>query len=457
MKSMHAIFLAGLLACSVATAEETAKFGRFGEVVIYGDAKTANKVVLFVSGDGGWNEGVVDMARDFSGNGALVVGIDIRRYLAALAKTRDKCAYPAADFEALSQAMQKKLSFERYITPLLAGYSSGATLVYATLAQSPPNTFGGAISLGFCPDLAFSQPLCAGSGLKSTPSTDARAQELAAGPLPARWAVLQGGQDQVCKLADVAAFTAQIPQATLFELPKVGHGFSKAENWLPQLRTALDGLVASTPTAAQPAAIGDLPLVEVPSNAAGDTLAVIVSGDGGWAGIDKSLGEAFAADGIAVVGLNSLQYFWKKRDPDETSRDLERVLRHYGPAWNRSKFLLVGYSTGADVMPFMVSRLPADLRARVKLVALLSPNSHASFEFRVGQWIGAAADDALPVKPEIAKLTGTRVLCIHGDRETDTLCDELGPAMAASQTRKGGHHYDGDFRALAADILKAAH
>lgn len=457
MNGLHGLLIAWLLASSLAVAEQTTTFGRFGEVEIYGDAKTANQVVLFVSGDGGWNEGVVDMARDIARNGALVIGIDIRRYRDALNHAKDKCAYPAADFEALSQSIQKKLARTFYRPPILVGYSSGATLVYATLAQSPPNTFDGAISLGFCPELAISKPLCIGSGLKSVRSGNARMRRFAPEPLHARWVVLHGEQDKTCSVADAAAFVRHVPQASLVELPKVDHGFSRTENWLPQLRTAMAGFHDPVPSGPQPpAVVGDLPLIEVPSTIAGDTLAIIVSGDGGWAGIDKSLGETFAAEGISVVGLNSLQYFWTKRSPDEAARDLERILRHYGTAWKRDRFLLVGYSTGADVMPFMASRLPADLRSRVRLVVLLSPTSHASFEFHVGQWIGTSTDDSLPVKPEIARLAGTRVLCIHGDRETDTLCDALAPAIAVSQKRTGGHHYDGDFRALASDILKAA-
>jgi type IV secretory pathway VirJ component len=130
-------------------ATDSVRFGRFGPVALYGDARSASHVVLFVSGDGGWNLGVVEMAKHLAAMDALVVGIDIRRYLAALDASSDPCSYPAADFEALSQYVQKTLGRPRYSTPVLVGYSSGATLVYASLVQAPPNTFRGAISLGF--------------------------------------------------------------------------------------------------------------------------------------------------------------------------------------------------------------------------------------------------------------------------------------------------------------------
>jgi type IV secretory pathway VirJ component len=81
------------------------------------------------------------MARELSSLDVLVAVIDINRYLKSLKNSKDACSYPAADFEALSKYIQKKLNFPRYKVPVLVGYSSGATLVYAILAQAPPNTF----------------------------------------------------------------------------------------------------------------------------------------------------------------------------------------------------------------------------------------------------------------------------------------------------------------------------
>src|SRR4029450_13214563 len=87
----------------------------------------------------------------------------------------------------------------------------------------------------------------------------------------------------------------------------------------------------------------DLPLVELPaSGAPGDTIAVILSGDGGWANIDRDLGEQLAARGIGVVGLNSLRYFWTRRTPDGAASDLTRILRHYLASWHARRVLLLG-------------------------------------------------------------------------------------------------------------------
>lgn len=131
---------------------ETLKAPGFGTVTLYSPAGSPDQVVLFVSGDGGWNLGVVSMAERLRDAGALVAGVDIRAFLRTL-ESATTCAYPAGALEELSRAVQLHRKVPAYRRPILVGYSSGATLVYAALVAAPPETFAGAISLGFCPDL----------------------------------------------------------------------------------------------------------------------------------------------------------------------------------------------------------------------------------------------------------------------------------------------------------------
>src|SRR5579862_3932446 len=99
------------------------------------------------------------------------------------------------------------------------------------------------------------------------------------------------------------------------------------------------------------------------------TIGVMLSGDGGWAAIDKQLADTLAAHGITVVGLDSRSYFSTQRDPDGASKDLAWIARRYLSQYGADSLILVGYSHGADVLPFMTSRLPRDLLGRVRVVA----------------------------------------------------------------------------------------
>jgi type IV secretory pathway VirJ component len=477
------LFAAAGLATAPAQAQETLSYGRFGVVTLYHDTPHPRHVVLFFSGDGGWNLGVVDMARTLAKMDALVVGINLPRYLKAFDAAGGSCSYPASDVELLSKYIQKKLGFPTYTPPVLVGYSSGATLVYALLVQAPPTTFAGAISMGFCPDLPLKKPMCAGHGLTWGPGPKGKGVSFKpTATLEQPWIAFQGTTDQVCSPQDVAAYVRQVKNGEAVMLPKVGHGFSVTNNWEPQFKAAFLKLTAAAATSAAPPAppaapaappaaaagarpglpaaapppVGDLPLIEMPAKTpTGNMLAIIVSGDGGWAGIDREVGTDLSAKGIPVVGLNSLQYFWSARNPDVAAADLQRIARHYLAVWGREQLLLVGYSLGADVLPFMVDRLPADLQNRIRLIALLGPSLRTSFEFHVGDWLGAGDGGDLPVLPEVSKLRGRPLLCLYGQDETDSLCTRIG-ALGKAVAFQGSHHFNGAYSSLAERILHEA-
>jgi type IV secretory pathway VirJ component len=452
-------WLAVLLLSACAGVAQAADFtmpgGRFGTVSIVSPAGLAESVAIFVSGDGGWNLGVIGMAHHLADAGALVVGVDIRRYLAALARTEPGgCNDLAVDFEELSHSIQKRVGVPDYRLPVLVGYSSGATLVYAALVQSPPGTFAGAMSLGFCADQdCGKRALCRAEGLKYAPNKRGDFVFAPAPGLADPWIALQGQQDAVCDAKAVDAFAAAIPAAKVVRLPKVGHGFSVERNWLPEFVASYREIVAKAePPPVAAAELRDLPLVEVRGKDETADLALLLTGDGGWSGLDKGVTAEFAARGVATVALNSLRYFWTARSPEETAKDVERVLRHYLAAWKKERIVLVGYSFGADVMPFVLERLPADLRARIRSVSLLGLSSTATFEVKVSGWLGGGGE-GLPVKPQIEALKDPpRMLCLYGEGESDTLCPELPAHIAREQVGKG-HHFSGDYATLAKRIL----
>lgn len=194
--------------------------------------------------------------------------------------------------------------------------------------------------------------------------------------------------------------------------------------------------------------VDDLPLVTVAARQPGDTLAVLLSGDGGWAELDRALASALAAHGITVIGWDSLRYYWTPRTPEGAARDLARILAHYGPALRRQRIVLIGYSLGADVLPFLVRRLPAEWKAHIEKIVLLGPGTYAHFEFKLIDWLGGTRG-RLDVYSEVAQLTGTPLLCIRGAKEPDSLCPRLAPTVATTITLPGGHHFDRDYPGLA--------
>jgi type IV secretory pathway VirJ component len=430
----------------------------FGTVTIFPPEGTPDTVVLFVSGDGGWNLGVVSMAQRLRGLGALVVGIDIRTFLMNQ-EASSSCAYPAGPLEELSRAVQVFYKLPEYRKPILAGYSSGATLVYAALAAAPPETFAGAISLGFCPDLEIHRSLCEMGGLKATKKAYGVGYDLApfAG-LTVPWFVLQGEADQVCAPSVTRAFVSATGSARLFLLPKVGHGFGVPHNWDAQFVEAYRSIARANTGATGPGTgspVGYPPVVVSPvriGSPGRDLMAVILTGDGGWAEIDKSIAAGLATAGVPSVGWDSLRYYWTPRTPEGAAADLSRIIRHYSALWGTNHVLLVGYSFGADVLPFLVNRLPSDLQAKVKNITLLGPSDTAAFEFHISSWFGGGGEPRYPTVPEINRLTPA-VACVYGADERDSPCLRINATRVAVSVGKG-HHFGGNYKRLVQIILR---
>ena len=83
---LSALLLGGLAAAASAS-EDSLRVGRFGLVHLDQGSASSGRVVLAVSGDGGWNQGVLDMARELAALDALVAGVEITRYLGDLRRS----------------------------------------------------------------------------------------------------------------------------------------------------------------------------------------------------------------------------------------------------------------------------------------------------------------------------------------------------------------------------------
>jgi type IV secretory pathway VirJ component len=152
-----------------------------------------------------------------------------------------------------------------------------------------------------------------------------------------------------------------------------------------------------------------------------------------------------------------LHYFWTRRTPDEVGKALQDILQRYLTSWKMDKVILIGYSRGADVLPFMASRLPPELVSRTLLIALLGAEHSVDFEFRVADWLpGKVKDAPYQVRQEVEKLAGRKLLCIYGSDEPTPLCPDLDPKLFKTIEMRGGHHFGGDYKSLADLIMREA-
>ncbi len=208
--------------------------------------------------------------------------------------------------------------------------------------------------------------------------------------------------------------------------------------------------------------LGDLPLTEVfpkpgaaqAADADTKSFVVLLTGDGGWASLDEAVSTAFSAQGFPVIGINSLHYYWKARTAEEAAGAVARTIEHYSQSLSRSRVILIGYSFGADVLPFIVNRLPATLGRMVDRIVLIGPSQSATFEVKLSGWIPGHAEPGEPLAPELAKLDAGSVLCLYGAGETKSSCPALALAGARSEQIGHGHHLGGNYEEVARQILR---
>lgn len=438
---LAAVVAGGVASLALTRLPRATELQDLGRVHVY-PAWLGQRGFAFVFADAdGWRDGDAAAARSLARAGYRVVGIDTTRFLEAQGPDSG-CLYLPGILEEASRTQQRRAGVREYREPVLLGHGAGATLVYMAQLQAPPLAFAAAVALSPTPQLALRVDFCDHPGTRMGARLLAVQPERPGSNVPLRlWA------------------DADAAEATLAFVGRVHAGrprFTPPAAALPETyRTALQDIKAER----QHSPVADLPLVEVqPMQPGNPAFAILYSGDGGWRDLDQTLAGVLADKGMPVVGVDVLRYYWHDKAPQVAANDLARIMRYYQSAWHRDRIVLIGYSFGADVLPFLFNRLPRELRARVRLISLLSPERETAFAVEPTAWLGIEASGGkLPIEPELRALPAGIVQCVYGaDERDDSLCTL--PAAAATHVlrKPGGHHFDENYDQLAEDVLAAA-
>ncbi len=354
----------------------------------------------------------------------------------------EECHYVSDDMKDSGEAIQRHLGIKQYLFPLIVGIGDGASFAYAAVAQAPENTLAGGISVDFTPLLKSDRPYCPGEKMEKVTIPGETEGEYSLGndeQLPSPWRVIAPKSNR----DGIAAFQKPLEDAEL-TVADTPH----------EKRQALVSAALEMGRQGDQG-IQSLPVSLIEPNGPTKAVIVIISGDGGWRDIDKSVGENLAEKGIAVVGIDALRYFWSKREPAQIAADLDLLFNHYGEKYGSRQYALAGYSFGADVIPFAWPLMAKATKDNMKLISLLGLEPDAEFEISVEGYLGTTTDEAKPVKPMLSRLPLARTQCIYGTEEVedgDTAC--LLPELEGAEriAMKGGHHFDEDYDALAEKI-----
>ncbi|THV11603.1 virulence factor family protein [Rhizobium rhizophilum] len=401
-----------------------------------GDPKA---LVVLLSDAKGWQPSDQTEAERLQTDGAIVVGIDTPNYLASLAQDKGDCIYTVSDIEALGHQLQRKAGNASFLPPIVAGRGEGGALALAILAQTPKATIGQTLAVDPPAGIPLTHQFC--TPAEKTVVAGRMVYGLTPGDLPDPATVLfspAAPADGRTHVADLLATHPDIDQRDINS--NSDEAFSEA----------VDELIAAQSTAETP--LG-MPLTVLDAIPARDTLAVIYSGDGGWRDLDSEVGKSLQSAGIPVVGVDSLRYFWSEKTPEQVSGDLATIIRTYDKRWKVKHVLLVGYSFGADILPAAYDGLPDKVKQKVVQVSLLALSHQADYEVSVSGWLGtSSAEGKKDPLTDIARIDPALVQCMYGSQEEDDACRDLVGSKVETIGTDGGHHFDGNYPALAKRI-----
>ncbi len=185
-------------------------------------------------------------------------------------------------------------------------------------------------------------------------------------------------------------------------------------------------------------------------------LGILITGDGGWWTLDRVVSETLASHGVPVVGISSYHYFSKPKTPESTAEDVARVARHYMTEWKKKRVVLMGYSLGAEIIPFVANRMPEDLSKLVAAVVMIAPSAETSFEFHLTDWVASGySGKTYQVQPELDRLPAVKILCAYAEKDPDCICAKQDATKITPIHRDGDHHFDGDYTGLGEAIWQS--
>lgn len=196
-----------------------------------------------------------------------------------------------------------------------------------------------------------------------------------------------------------------------------------------------------------------LPIKEWTTNSHDKPLIFYLSGDGGMNNFSTSLCEDFYKKGFDVSALNSRSYFWDKKTPQKTADDINNFLTKKISGRKNQQIVLVGYSFGADVLPFILNRLSKAIDDKILVSFLMAPSGNTDFEIHWSDIFGGSTKRSMDVVAEINKLTDEKIVIISASDDKTLTLNKITLKRFTREVLPGGHHFDGDTEEVAKVIL----
>jgi type IV secretory pathway VirJ component len=201
-------------------------------------------------------------------------------------------------------------------------------------------------------------------------------------------------------------------------------------------------------------AAGSLPVREWAAPSHDKPILFYISGDGGLNRFSTDLCESLNGKGFDVVALDAKSYFYHKKTPEQAAQDISAYLLKKIAGRKNSQIAFIGYSFGADVLPFILNRLPKNIQDDVVVSFIMGSSGSTDFEIHWLDMFGSNKKRSMDVVDEINRLSNKKIVIISGSDDNNLDINRIDLKKYTLVVLPGGHHFDGDIEEIVENVMK---
>jgi type IV secretory pathway VirJ component len=196
----------------------------------------------------------------------------------------------------------------------------------------------------------------------------------------------------------------------------------------------------------------NVPLRESVSQGNNNYYVILLTGNGGWKDLVESVTSYLNSKNVSVLSINTKEYLLSEKGPAQIACDLQSLIDRYNTKWGQQKFVLIGYSMGAEVLPFAVNCMEERYISDINDLILIGPWQKATFKVKLADYLYEVNKGA-DIYEELLRMKLKKAYVICDDNEF-SICHKDLEGVIDHDLMGGGHHFGGDYNALSSLIGK---
>jgi type IV secretory pathway VirJ component len=215
----------------------------------------------------------------------------------------------------------------------------------------------------------------------------------------------------------------------------------------------ISGICSPTPLVAQKVQpTRNLPIIESKSTVENDYYVILLTGNGGWRSLVQSVTHYLNSKNVSVLAINTKKYLWSEKEPAQIACDLETLIDRYNNKWGGKKVVFIGYSMGAEILPFAIDCMEERYVNELIDLILIGPWQKATFKVKLRDYL-FEVNEGTDIYAELLKLKTEKAYVICDDNEF-SICNRDLERIIDHDFLGGGHHFAGDYTTLSKLIGK---